>query len=139
MKSYCQKLEAHRYKWPATVKMENQFWKEHENGFVSSEQKLRDEKVNQVNGCQQDRESYRRTSKASGGVTKIVEAYEQQVNIQPKSAMHSHKSFTNDETVINADLRSVRPFQKQDGKAFRSFVNTSTNPTSSFDQAKFNT
>ena len=40
-----------------------------------------------------------RASKASGGVTKIVETYEQQVNIHPKSSTHSHKSSTNDEKL----------------------------------------
>ncbi len=35
------------------------------------------------------------------------------------------------------DLRSLKPFQKQNGRAFKSLMNISDNPTSSFDQAKF--
>ena len=43
---------------------------------------------------------------------------------------------TNDEAVISADCQSLKPLQKQDGRAFESFMNISDNPTSSFDQAK---
>ena len=43
---------------------------------------------------------------------------------------------TNDEAVLSADCQSLKPFQKQDGRAFESFMNIADNPTS-FDQAKF--
>ena len=41
-----------------------------------------------------------RASKASGGVTKIVEALESQTNMRPKSSAHSHRSSAEDERVI---------------------------------------
>ena len=43
-------------------------------------------------GANKTDKAIERASKASGGITKIVEAFEQQVNIAQKSATHSHKS-----------------------------------------------
>ena len=133
------KAEAHRCKWAATVNWKGGSGKNIEIDLFQENRNCEMKKLIGSMGANKTKKAIERASKASGGVTKIVEAYEQQVNIQPKSTMHSHKSSTNDETVISTDLRSVRPFQKQDGRAFESFVNISANPTSSFDQVKFNT
>ena len=48
-----------------------------------------------------------RASKAFGGVTKIVEAFESQINMRQKSSAHSHKSSAEDERVIIRDLRDI--------------------------------
>ena len=63
-------------------------------------------------------------------VTNSISAALLETNIQ------SEKN-TNDEAVISADCQSLKPFQKQNGRAFESFMNISDNPTSSIDQAKF--
>ena len=81
----------------------------------------------QENRNSEMKKAIERASKTSGGVTKIVEAFEQQVNIKPKSGMYSHKSSIKDESLISADLRSLRPFKKHDGRAFESFRNISPN------------
>ena len=51
-----------------------------------------------------------RASKASGGVKKTVEAFEKQVKLHHKSSTHSHKSSLEDEKIIMADLRDLKPF-----------------------------
>lgn len=54
------------------------------------------------------------SSKAAGGVAaglrKIVDVFEDQALIKPKSSAHSHKSSSDDEKKILADLRKLKPF-----------------------------
>ena len=45
-----------------------------------------------------------RASKASGEVSKVVEAFESQVNIEKKSSARSHRSLSEDEKLISRDL-----------------------------------
>jgi hypothetical protein len=42
-------------------------------------------------GTNKAEKAIERASKASGGISKIVEAFEEQVNIYPKSGSHTHK------------------------------------------------
>ena len=51
--------------------------------------------------------------------------------------MHSHKSAADDEQLISKDLRALRPFKKEDGRNFDSFVDISYSPIQSFDKEKF--
>ena len=69
-----------------------------------------------------------RASKASGGVTKIVEAYEGQVKMHKKSSIHSHKSSTENKKLISKDLRDLRPFRMEDGRMFETFSGISHDP-----------
>lgn len=78
-----------------------------------------------------------RASKASGGVTKIVDAFEEQVMTSHKSSYHTHRSSADDEKLICSDLRDLRPFMKIDGRTFHAFEDISCNPTHSFDKIKF--
>ena len=129
--------EAHCCKWAATVNWKGGSGKNIEIDLFQENRNSEMKKLIRSMGANKTEKAIERASKASGGVSKIVEAFEHQVNIKPKSAMHSHKSSVNDETLISADLRSLRPFEKHDGRAFESFANISHDPTSSFDQAKF--
>ena len=47
---------------------------------------------------------------------KIVEAFESQTNMRPKSSAHSHRSSAEDERVIIKDLRATKPFKKEDDR-----------------------
>ena len=64
-------------------------------------------------GANKTEKAISRASKASGGVCKVVEAFESQVNIEKKSSSHSHRSLSEDEKLISRDLRSLRPFRKE--------------------------
>ena len=59
-------------------------------------------------GANKTEKAISRASKASGGVCKVVEAFESQVNIEKKSSSHSHRSLSEDEKLISRDLRSFR-------------------------------
>ena len=78
-----------------------------------------------------------RASKASGGVSKIVEGFEHQVSMRPKSALHTHKSSISDEKIISLDLRDIQPFKKETGRVFESFGNIPHDPISSLGKVKF--
>ena len=78
-----------------------------------------------------------RASNASGGVTKIVEAYEGQVKMHNKSSVHSHKSSTEDEKLVSKDLRDLRPFRIEDGRMFETFPGISHEPLQGLDHKKF--
>ena len=56
------------------------------------------------------------TRKASGGVSKVVKSFEKQVNLHRSSSTHSHKSSDNDERLILADLRALKPFNTIEGR-----------------------
>ena len=131
------KAEAHECKWAATVNWKGGSRKNIETDLFQENRNAEMKKLIRSMGANKSVKAIEKASKASGGVTKVVEAFEQQVNIQQKSGTHSHKSSTNDETVISADLRSLRPLQKQDEED-ESFVNISHNLTSAFDKTKFN-
>ena len=70
---------------------------------------------------------------------KIVESFEQQVNIHRRSSVHSHRSAVNDEKIILGDLRELRPFKKVIGRDFESFQGISADPTKKFNADKFQT
>ena len=110
------KAEAHQCKWAATVNWKGRSRKNIQIDLFQENRNAEMKKLIRSMGANKTVKAIERASKASGGVAKVVEAFERQVNIKQKSATHSHKSSTNDETVISAHLRSLRPFQKQDGR-----------------------
>ena len=131
------KAEAHRCKWAATVNWKGGSGKNIEIDLFQENRNCEMKKLIKSMGANKTDKAITRASKASGGVSKIVEAYEHQVHIHPKSTKHSHKSSSNDEKIISADLRNLRPFNKQENRTFESFSEISCDPTSSFDQKKF--
>ena len=129
--------EAHQCKWAATIN-----WSGGEGGNVEidlfQENRNKDMKsMIKAMGANKSDKAISRASKASGGVKKIVEAFEKQVPQHQKSSSHSHKSAAADEKMIMADLRSLRPFKQVDGRTFESFKDISHDPTCSLDEEKF--
>ena len=66
-----------------------------------------------------------------------MESFDEQASIHKKSVTHSHKSAMKDEKIILEDLHELRPFKMVSGRKFESFPGISSNPTDSFDNAKF--
>ena len=73
-------------------------------------------------GANKTHKAISRASKASDGVMKVVEAFENQVSMPKRSSSHTHKSSTYDELLVLRDLRALRPFRKEDGRSFEYFV-----------------
>ena len=129
--------EAHRCKWAATVNWKGGAGKNIEIDLFQENRNCEMKKLINSMGANKTETAIGRASKASGGVTKIVEAFESQINMRQKSSAHSHKSSGEDERVIIKDLRATRPFKKQDNRIFPSFAGISHEPIHPFDKTKF--
>ena len=129
--------QAHHCKWAATVNWNGGFRKNIEIDLFQENRNSDMKKLIRSMGANKTDKAIERASKASGGVKKIVESVEKQVNMHRRSSSHSHRSSVDDEVVILAALRVLRPFKIEDGRAFESFVDISDDPTHSFDDAKF--
>jgi hypothetical protein len=129
--------EAHRCKWAATVNWKGGAGKNIEIDLFQENRNCEMKKLINSMGANKTETAIGRASKASGGVTKIVEAFESQVNMRQKSSAHSHKSSAEDEHVIIKDLRATRPFRKEDDRLFQSFAGISHEPIHPFDKEKF--
>ena len=88
-------------------------------------------------GANKTEKAIQRMSKAAGGVSKIINVFEDQALIKPKSSIHSHKSSSDDEKKISADLKKVKPFSLMPGRSYESFTGVSSNPLEDFNDAKF--
>ena len=130
--------EAHHCKWAATVNWKGGAGSNIEIDLFQENQNCELNKMIKSMGANKTHKAITRASKASAGVTKVVEAFEDQVKMPRRSSTHKHKSSTDDESLILRDLRTLRPFKKEDGRNFESFAGISQDPLHSLDEAKFN-
>ena len=129
--------EAHQCKWAALVN-----WKGGDNKNIEIDllQENRNKDIKgliQLRGVNKTEKAIQRMSKAAGGVSKIINVFEDQALIKPKSSIHSHKSSSDDEKKISADLKKLKPFSLMPGRSYESFTGISSNPLEDFNEAKF--
>ena len=93
------KAEAHRCKWAATVNWKGGVGHNIEIDLFQENRNCEMKKLIRSMGANKTDKAIERASKASGGVSKIVEAFEEQVNIRQKSGTHTHKSSADDEKI----------------------------------------
>ena len=129
--------EANHCKWAATVNWKGGSGKNIEIDLFQENRNSEMKKLIKAMGANKSDKAICRASKASGGVSKIVEGFEHQVSMHPKSASHTHKSSIGDEKIISLDLRDIQPFKKETGRVFESFSNIPHDPISSLDKVKF--
>ena len=129
--------EAYHCKWAATVNWKGGAGHNIEIDLFQENMNCEMKKLIKSMGANKTEKAISRASKASGGVTKIVQSFEKQVSIHERSSTHSHKSSKDDEHSILVDLRALRPFAQVDGRSFESFHDISYDPTHLFNNAKF--
>ena len=76
-------------------------------------------------------------SKAVGGVRKVVDVFEDQAVIKPKSSVHSHRSSSQDENKISHDLHKLKPFSPVIGRSHNSFVGIACDPLENLNEEVF--
>ena len=76
-------------------------------------------------------------SKEAVGVRKVVDVFEDQTFMKPKSSAHSHRSATEDEKKVLCDLQKLKPFSFVPGRSHSSFVGISADPLNDLDEKKF--
>ena len=127
------KAEAHRCKRAATVNWKVGVGHNIEIDLFQENRNCEMKKLIRSMGANKTEKPIERASKAS----EIVEAFVEQINIRPKSGSPTHKSSADDEKLIGRDLRGLRPFKKEEGRSFETFVGISHDPTHSLDKVKF--
>ena len=88
-------------------------------------------------GANKTERAIERMSKAAAGVCKVVDVFEDQTFMKPKSSAHSHRSATEDEEKVLHDLQKLKPFFLVPGCSHSSFVGISADPLNYLDE-KFN-
>ncbi len=129
--------EAQQCKWAALAN-----WKGGRNKNIEIDllQENRNKDIKELirhMGANKTDKAVQRISKAAGGVRKIVDVFEDQVGITPKSSFHSHRSSSEDEKKILADLQQLKPFAKTPGRSHSSFCGISSDPLKDLDEQKF--
>ena len=88
-------------------------------------------------GANKTDKAIQRVSKAAGGVRKIIDVFEAQTSIEPKSSAHSHRSATEDEKKMLADWQKLKPFAISPGRYHQTLEGISSDPLENFDEKKF--
>ena len=129
--------EAHQCKWAALVNCKGGDNKNIEIDLLQENRNKDIKGLIQLMGANKTEKAIQRMSKAAGGVSKIINVFEDQALIKPKSSVHSHKSSSDDEKKISADLKKLKPFSLMPGRSYESFTGISSNPLEDFNEAKF--
>lgn len=129
--------EAHQCMWAATANWKGGKGTNIEIDLLQENQNKALKKLIKGMGANKTNKAIERASKAVGGVQKIVENFHCQASVQPSSAAHSHKSSTADELQILEDLRKLKPFTIQAGRAHNSFPNVAADPFNCLDKVAF--
>ena len=128
--------EAHMCKWAATVNWKGGTRNNIEIDLFQENRNYEVKKLIKSVGANKTHKAITRASKASSGVSKVVEAFEDQVKMPRKSSTHKHRSSTEDESIIQRDLRALRPFER-DGRSYEAFAGISPDPLHALDKTKF--
>ena len=91
--------EAYHCKWAATVNWKGGVGHNIEIDLFQENRNCEMKKLIRSMGVNKTEKAIERASKASGGVSTIVEAFEEQVNIGRKSGSHTHKAAAEDGKV----------------------------------------
>ena len=129
--------EAHQCKWAGLAN-----WKGCRNKNIEIDllQENRNKDVKgliQLMGANRTEKAIDRVSRVAGGVRKIVDVFEDQALMKPKSSAHSHKPSIEDEKKILADLRKLKPFSETPWRFHKSFVGIPSDPLENLDEGKF--
>ena len=129
--------EAHQCKWAALVNWKGGESKNIEIDLLQENWNKDIKEPIQLIGANKTEKAIQRICKASGGVSKIINVFEDQALIKPKSSMPSHKSSSEDEKKISDDLKKLKPFSVIPGRFHASFTGISSDPLEDFNEKKF--
>ena len=95
--------EAHQCKWAALANWRGEKNKNIEIDLLQENQNADLKGLIHFKSAKIMEKAIGRMSKAAGGVHKIVDVFEEQCVIKPKSSVHSHRSSSQDEIKISND------------------------------------
>ena len=88
-------------------------------------------------GANKTKKAIERTSKAAAGVRKVIDMFDDQTFIKPKSSAHSHRASIEDEKKVLSDLQKLKPFSIVSGRSHSSFVGILADSLDDLDEKKF--
>ena len=129
--------EAYQCTWAATANWSGGKGKNIEIDLLQENRNRDLKKLIKKMGANKKDNAIERVSKAVGGVRKIVENFNAQMCIHPKSTEHGHTSSSSDELKILKDLRQLRPFKTQASRKYDSFPAIASDPLHDLDMQEF--
>ena len=89
-------------------------------------------------GANKTAKAISRASTAAGGITEIIENMDNLAKEKLPSSDHSRRRSFEDEMKILADLRKLKPFVQQNGRAHASFARINEDPLATLDEEELN-
>ena len=129
--------EAHQCMWSATANWAGGKGKNIEIDLLQENRNKDLKSLIKGIGTNKTDKAIERASKAVGGIQHIVENLNAQALKQPTSGSHSHKASVPDELKILKDLRELRPFLTQPGRAHSSFSSIPVHPLATLNAKDF--
>lgn len=129
--------EAHHCKWAALANWKGGRDKNIEIDLLQENRNSDLKELIRLMGANKTEKAIERISKAAAGVRKVVDVFEDQTFVKPKSSTHSHKSSIEDEKKVLSDLQKLKPFSVIPGRSHSSFVGISVDPLDDLDEKKF--
>jgi hypothetical protein len=129
--------EAHQCIWSATTNWPGGKGRNIEIDLLQENRNKDLKKLIKGMGANKTDKSIDRASRAVGGIQQIVENLNAEAIKQPVSGTHSHKSSVPDELEIMKDLRKLRPFSTEPGRAHSSFPSISADPLATLNNEEF--
>ena len=131
------RAEAHQCKWAALANWNGGRDKNIEIDLLQENRNSDLKELIRTMGANKTAKAIERMSKAAAGVRKVVDVFEDQTFMKPKSSAHSHRSATEDEKKVLCDLQKLKPFSLIPGRSHSSFVGISADPLNDLDEKKF--
>ena len=131
--------EAHQCMWSATANWAGGKGKNIEIDLLQENRNKDLKSLIKGMGTNKTNKAIDRASRAVGGIQHIIENLNAQGSKQPTCGSHSHKASVPDELKILKDLRELRPFLTQPGRAHSSFSSISVHPLAALNTKEFET
>jgi hypothetical protein len=133
------KQEAHQCIWSATANWPGGKGRNIEIDLLQENRNKDLKNLIKEMGVHKTDKAIDRASRAVCGIQHIVENLNMQTSYRPTTGSHTHKASVPDELKILKDLRELRPFLIQPGRAHSSFPSISTNPLATLNTGEFKT
>lgn len=129
--------EAHQCKWAALANWKGGKDKNIEIDLLQENRNAELKGLIRLMGANKTEKAIGRMSKAVGGIRKVIDVFDEQAVIKPKSSAHSHRSSSQDETKILHDLHKLKPFSPVIGRSHNSFVGIPSDPLKDLNEKLF--
>ena len=130
--------QASQCKWAATSNWKGGPGKNIEIYLMQEKTNHIQKKLIKTMGANKTAKAISRASTAAGGITEIIENMDNLTKVKLPSSDHSRRRSFEDEMKILADLRKLKQFVQQNGRAHASFARINEDPLATLDEEELN-